>query len=331
VRESKAPAELLPIACQAHRLLIWTDVLSHARAIAIAAALSVAPASQLPIAPGTRAMIVAPHPDDEVLAAGGLIQRLHAAGAAVRVVYVTDGDGFPAGVEAEEKREHVTASDFRDYASERKGEAREALRILGLDDDAATFLGFPDAGLSRLLAAYWSDRRPPYRSPYTRRDRPRTSETLAPATRFRGEDLTQALARVIAAFRPTMIVTPRPEDQHVDHCAAWFFTSAALGDIARVDRAYRADLLTYVIHAGSWPYDGDVPPMSAGRSGWLRLRLTVQEQRRKLQAIEKYKTQLKVMESFLKAFDRPEEVFARPPATRVVLPLRANPCDRFKS
>ena len=71
--------------------------------------------------------------------------------------------------------------------------------------------------------------------------------------------------------------------------------------------------------------------MRAGRDGWLRVRLTLREQRTKLRAIETYKTQMKVMESFLKAFDRNDELFARPPAPRVVLPLRASPCDQFAS
>src|SRR5260221_12065756 len=38
----------------------------------------------------TRLLIVSPHPDDEVLAAGGLMQRLGAAHGTVRVVYLTD-------------------------------------------------------------------------------------------------------------------------------------------------------------------------------------------------------------------------------------------------
>jgi len=37
-------------------------------------------------------MVVAPHPDDEVLGAGGLIQQAVAAGAEVRIVYLTNGD-----------------------------------------------------------------------------------------------------------------------------------------------------------------------------------------------------------------------------------------------
>lgn len=40
----------------------------------------------LDLTPCRRALIVAPHPDDEVLGAGGLVQMLLDAGAAVEVV-----------------------------------------------------------------------------------------------------------------------------------------------------------------------------------------------------------------------------------------------------
>jgi LmbE family N-acetylglucosaminyl deacetylase len=47
--------------------------------------------------PNERAIVIAPHPDDEVLACGGLIQRALVVGASVWVVYVTSGDGsWPA-------------------------------------------------------------------------------------------------------------------------------------------------------------------------------------------------------------------------------------------
>jgi len=284
----------------------------------------------LPVGAASRVLVVAPHPDDETLAAGGLIQRLHAAGGALRVVFLTDGDGFPEGVKAEEGRENVTASDYRAFGRERKDEARAALHALGIHDDTATFLGFPDGGLSRMLTGYWSDRRPPYLSPYTRRNRPAKSELLDADARFHGEDVTQELATLIAAFRPTAILTPRKEDQHVDHCAAWFFVADALGDVTRVDTGYRADVLTYIVHFKSWPYESELPALSGG-AGWLRLRLTDREMAQKREAIHKYKTQMKVMDWFLEAFVRRTEVFAQPPSPRVQLPLRRSPCDQFKS
>ncbi|PYR55721.1 MAG: hypothetical protein DMF91_23620 [Acidobacteria bacterium] len=49
-------------------------------------------APQVSISRETRALVVAPHPDDEMLAAAGLMQRVHAAGGAVRVVYLTGAD-----------------------------------------------------------------------------------------------------------------------------------------------------------------------------------------------------------------------------------------------
>ena len=47
----------------------------------------------------TRLMVFAPHPDDESLGAGGLIQRVLNSGGQVRVVFMTNGDGFPEVVE----------------------------------------------------------------------------------------------------------------------------------------------------------------------------------------------------------------------------------------
>ena len=39
-----------------------------------------------------RVVILAPHPDDDVIAAGGLIQRVTAARGDVHVVFITDGE-----------------------------------------------------------------------------------------------------------------------------------------------------------------------------------------------------------------------------------------------
>ena len=47
--------------------------------------------------PPRRVVVVAPHPDDEVLAVGGLIALLAGAGAAVEVVAVTDGEASNPG------------------------------------------------------------------------------------------------------------------------------------------------------------------------------------------------------------------------------------------
>jgi len=218
----------------------------------------------------TRLLVIAPHPDDEVLGAGGLMRQVNAAGGQVRVAYVTDGDGYPEGVQLEEHDRKLSGKDFRGYGRKRQKEARAALSALGLGADAATFLSFPDQGLCKLIRTYWSERRRPFRSPYTRRDRPPNAEVLVPDTEYRGEDLTQELARIIGDFRPTIILVPRKEDQHPDHCAAWYFVVDALGDVRRVQPDFTTDLLNYIIHYNEWPSDDArtaMPPPRGLRGG----------------------------------------------------------------
>ena len=63
----------------------------------------------------TRTLVIAPHPDDESIAAGGLLQRAVAAGAEVRVLVVTDGDNNPWPVRYLKKKLRVTDAGYREY------------------------------------------------------------------------------------------------------------------------------------------------------------------------------------------------------------------------
>jgi LmbE family N-acetylglucosaminyl deacetylase len=288
----------------------------------------------LEVPEATRLLVVAPHPDDEMLAAGGLMQRVLETGGTVRVVYLTDGDGYPEGVQAEDHVRAPTASAYRGYGRQRRREARAALAALGFGPSrySYTFLSFPDGGLCKLTRTYWSERRAAYRSPYTRLDRPPKAEILVPDTEYRGEDLTQELAQIIGEFRPTLILVPRQEDQHADHCAAWFFVADALTDVRRVHPDYGVDLLNYIVHFNAWPFEDEelrlVPPpgLRGGASGWMRFPLTPTELKTKRGALRRYQSQQHAMDWFLDGFARSNELFSRPASTQVVLPSRRNLC-----
>src|SRR5262249_36131785 len=288
------------------------------------------PALSVPAA--TRLLVVAPHPDGETLGAGGLIQRVHATGGAVKVVYLTDGDGYPEGVKVEDHVESPTTNDYRGYGRRRRHEALAALRTLGLDSSAATFLSFPDGGLCQLMHRYWSEKRGAYRSPYTRLDRPPKSELIVPDSEYPGEAPTQELAQISGDFQPATILVPRKEDQHADHCAAWFFVADALTDVRRVHPEYTTDVLNYIVHFNAWPFTDDRPDLEpppglrGGASGWMRLALTPEETRPERKAPGRYEAQMKGMDWFLRGFGRTSEVFSRPAATRVTLPTRGSPC-----
>lgn len=90
---------------------------------------------------GERLLVLAPHPDDEVLGCGGLI-ALHAAeGRQIAVVIATDGAGAD------------NAGDDRDrYRARREQETIEGLAVLGVTE-APQFLRFRDRGLANDPAA----------------------------------------------------------------------------------------------------------------------------------------------------------------------------------
>jgi LmbE family N-acetylglucosaminyl deacetylase len=290
------------------------------------------PPPTLDVPAGTRLLVIAPHPDDDVLGAGGLMQRVKSTGGTVRVVYLTDGEGYPEGVREEDHVATPTAKNYLGYGKQRRREARAALVRLGLADAFQTFLGFPDGGLCQLTRVYWSERRGAYRSPYTRLSRPPKGEMLVPATKYRGEDLAQELALIIGDYKPTMIAVPRQEDQHADHCAAWFFLADSLTDVRRVHPDYTTDVINYIIHFNTWPFEDDGPRLDpppglrGGASGWMRLALTPAETRAKRQALRRFTTQMHVMDWFLDGFARSNEVFSRPRPFKVVLPSRRSPC-----
>ena len=82
-----------------------------------------------------RVVVVAPHPDDEVLAVGGWMRALARAGCAIEVVAVTDGEAS-----------HPGPAD--QLVETRAGERAEALIRLGVDA-AVTRLRCPDGAVSR--------------------------------------------------------------------------------------------------------------------------------------------------------------------------------------
>ncbi|MEU6406975.1 PIG-L family deacetylase [Streptomyces sp. NPDC046985] len=86
-----------------------------------------------------RVVAVAAHPDDEVLGAGGALALLAAAGCAVTVVSVTDGEGSHPG---------STRFTPQELAAVRARELREALDALGADGARIVRLRLPDTGVA---------------------------------------------------------------------------------------------------------------------------------------------------------------------------------------
>jgi len=93
---------------------------------------------------GRRAMILAPHPDDESIGCGGLIAAACAAGLPPFVVIMTDGAAS-----------HPGSASFPParLAALREAEAAEAVARLGLPAENLFYLRHPDTGLAAAGAA----------------------------------------------------------------------------------------------------------------------------------------------------------------------------------
>jgi LmbE family N-acetylglucosaminyl deacetylase len=87
------------------------------------------------------AIVFAPHPDDETLGCGGTIVRKKLMGAAVTVVFLTDGS-----------RWHPPRLSAGRWKGTRMREALSACRTLGVREDDVIFLGFKDGELGACLS-----------------------------------------------------------------------------------------------------------------------------------------------------------------------------------
>jgi LmbE family N-acetylglucosaminyl deacetylase len=85
-----------------------------------------------------RTLVFAPHQDDEVLGCGGTLLRKIEAGAAVHLVFMTDGSASHRGLMGP-----------LELAALRRDEARAAARVLGVASEQVTFLNLPDDELGR--------------------------------------------------------------------------------------------------------------------------------------------------------------------------------------
>jgi LmbE family N-acetylglucosaminyl deacetylase len=265
----------------------------------------------LALAANARVIVFAPHPDDETIGVGGLIRRLTERRVPVRVVFVTNGDGFPRAVQQDFDVTQPTEADFVAFGELRQGEAMDALAHLGVERHDVRFLGFPDGGLAELWRSHWLPTHP-YTSPYTKEASPPDLDHVG----YDGKDLTSVIGRELRRFRPTVIVMPHPYDVHLDHAHTSYFVTEAASDLrASGVLPERLTFLTYLVHYPSWParrppgFDREVPLRDLPDTVWTEAELTPGELAAKRAALAEYRSQLEVMDGFLRNFLCRNELF----------------------
>lgn len=269
---------------------------------------------------GRRILVISPHPDDEALAAGGMMAQAEASGCQVRVVYLTSGDGFQRGLEFYKRKIRLTPEDYLCYGQERMNEARNAMQQLGLSSDDLIFLGYPDGGLKEIWDSCW-DPGQPYRSTRTEVSQVPYDDAYVPGAPYTAPALIGCLVRVLDEYQPTDVFIPDPGDGHSDHRAAGEISLAAVSCWAGYGNRHLS-VYTYLIHAGFWQIvprvdrnDILLPPrafLNRG-TGWYTLPLSRESLELKKGALACYQSQMRVISSFMNNFLRPNEIFSQVP------------------
>jgi LmbE family N-acetylglucosaminyl deacetylase len=258
-------------------------------------------------------LVVAPHPDDESLCCAGAIARARAAGARVAIVWITSGDAFEMDAHVVEHRLLTKNKDLLELARLRMQEAARAAQLLGVEPQAAVFLGYPDRGVSKLLHENFDV---PYRSPHTGVAAVPYGEALAAGAAYTGRNLERDFRAVIARVKPTWILAPTPLDEHEDHRATGELVIRVLGALPEP-----APVRYWIVHGGfEWPRPRGLhpdaqllAPRRARALPWISFALSPAERSAKESAIRLYATQMRLTSSFMLAFVKRNEIYSAAP------------------
>jgi LmbE family N-acetylglucosaminyl deacetylase len=287
---------------------------------------SLTPDSELYVAKGLRVIVFVPHPDDESIAAAGLMQRVLSQGGEVRAVFVTNGDGYPEAVRRKLGHPPRSSLDFKEYGKARHDEGVQALCEMGVSSEGAIFLGFPDDGIDDLFTDHWSINTP-YTSPHTKLNCAGYKDSYKRWEIYAGVNLRDEITRILEDFSPDWVVLPDPRDYHPDHCATGLFVLEAIRKL-NLDGKLLLDkiqVLTYLVHfrdypaSPAWMLETQRAGLFMSSTGcgilssteWLSLSLTDEELKGKERALAAHQSQQQMLGGFFKTFLVPDEIFGK--------------------
>jgi LmbE family N-acetylglucosaminyl deacetylase len=135
----------------------------------------------------TPVVIVAPHPDDETLGCGGAIALFRELGCDVQILVISDG------TLSHPNSRKFTAKLLREL---RENETLEAVSLLGVKNEAVTFLRLPDGAVSENI-----------------------------------QDAVAKCQNYLAKIAPKIILLPWRYDPHADHRGSWQLIQIALQEL----------------------------------------------------------------------------------------------------
>ena len=274
--------------------------------------------SLLKIKKKDRVLFIAPHPDDAVLAAGGLLNHLFKEKIPLQITYLTCGDGN-VSLFWRDKQIKFSPQKFIATGKERGQDAIKAIKTLGGKEKNLIFLGYPDSGLQAMQL------RPKevISSPTTKLTHCPYSFTFKKNSEYQEKNVVADLILILKRFRPTIIFLPHLKDSNADHRATTHFLQKAVAKINWSGKTYQ-----YLIHYQwfrifrlyPWPQKTPgketilFPPSPLWKKGsWFSFWLRPKQLKKKRKALEAYRSQFPLpnIKSFFASFLTQNELFEK--------------------
>jgi len=262
-----------------------------------------------------RLLIIVPHPDDESLGCGGIIQRAMKMMVPVKVVYLTYGDANEWSFIKFNKFRLPTLrpKSIKKMGQRRYQEALNACQKLGLSKKQISFLGYPDFGTLRIWYKHWGAAKPA-RGLFTRATSVPYDNAYRPGASFRGDEILHDLKSILLDFKPTRVFTSHRLDFNADHQALYLYVRVALWDIKQ---QLKPKFHPFLTHFHTWPQPRGLkpntsltpPPILENQLKWISFELQHHEIAGKLHALNQHVTQMSATPTYLMAFIRKNELF----------------------
>jgi len=260
-----------------------------------------------------RILVLAPHPDDDILSTAGLIQQALEKGLPVKVVLFSNGDYNETSFALYRKEITLDSTEALRLGETRREEALAALGILGVKPEQVVFLGYPDGGGLKILEKYWGKSQP-YRALLSNQTEVPYTFAQTFSAPFKGESIVSDIKQVLSDFQPTKIFTSHPGDVHPDHQTLPLYLKVALWDLAG---EIKPEVYHFITHYGRWPQPRgyqperplDPPAQFDVANRWHILPITPEQRGKKLQALQAHKTQWGSGRPYLESVVRANELF----------------------
>lgn len=271
--------------------------------------------------PEDRVLFLAPHPDDEAIGGGGILQQALSDGAAVKVVCFTNGDHNEFSFIVYEKRLMFRKGAFMHMGRVRNAETKAATASIGLRSSDVLFMGYPDFGTLEIFTKFW-DGKKSYRSLLTRVSQVYYKDAVSFGAPYIGESILRDLKTILIGFQPTKIFVSHPADTNRDHQSLSLFLQVALWDLDT--EIAQTEVFPYIIHVVGWPRVRGrspqsvlTPPPGLNEVPWKSFTLSDKQLGAKIHMISYYKSQIAYNPPYLFTFARRNELFGALPQIQV--------------